>query len=261
MDRVALWAAMRAMDSVKGARRTPRSVMMAVMYLAGVTSKAGFSMPTPSGVIWMPLEWVTSRGSRCSMGMSVAGGGGEVDGGPGGGDVEGDAVLAGEDGDGVGADLVGGVAVGGDAVRADDDGLDAALAHEVGGHVVAEDGGGDVVLHELPGGEAGALEEGAGLVGEDVDLVAALDGGADDAEGGAVAAGGEGAGVAVGEDGAFLREEFGAEGSELAAVGDVLVVHLAGEGYDGGFDLGDGGVLRRRGGCRGRGPGRCPRRD
>jgi sugar lactone lactonase YvrE len=40
---------------------TPRSVMMAVMYLAGVTSKAGFSMPTPSGVICLPLEWVTSR--------------------------------------------------------------------------------------------------------------------------------------------------------------------------------------------------------
>ena len=109
-----------------------------------------------------------------------------------------------EDGDAVGADLVGDVAVGGDAVGADDDGLDAALAHERGGHVVAEDGGGDVVLHELPCGEAGALQEGTGLVGEDVDLVAALDGGADDAEGGAVAAGGEGAGVAVGEDGAFF---------------------------------------------------------
>ena len=205
---------MAGMDSVKGARRTPRSVMMAVMYLAGVTSKAGFSMPTPSGVTWLPLEWVTSRAValldgdqrrrwRCC----------DVDGGPGGGDVEGDAVLSGEDGDAVGADLVGGVAVGGDAVGADDDGLDAALAHEVGGHVVAEDGGGDVVLHELPGGEAGALEEGAGFVGEDVDLVAALDGGADDAEGGAVAAGGERAGVAVGEDGALLREEVGAVGA------------------------------------------------
>ena len=93
----------------------------------------------------------------------------DVDGGPGGGDVEGDGVLAGEDGEAVGADLVGGVAVGGDAVCADDDGVDAALLHEVGGHVVAEDGGGDGVLHELPGGEAGALEVGSGFVGEDVD--------------------------------------------------------------------------------------------
>jgi hypothetical protein len=36
-----------AIDSVNGARRTPCSVMIAVMYFAGVTSKAGFSMATP----------------------------------------------------------------------------------------------------------------------------------------------------------------------------------------------------------------------
>ena len=105
--------------------------MMAVTYFAGVTSKAGFSMATPCGVICLPLEWVTSRGGALLDGDVVAVGGCEVDGGPGGGDVEGDAVLLGEDGDAVGADLVGDVAVGGDAVGADDDGLDAALAHEV----------------------------------------------------------------------------------------------------------------------------------
>ena len=141
----------------------------------------------------------------------------------------------------VGSDLVGGVAVGGDAVGSDDDGLDAALAHEGAGHVVAEDGGGDVVVEELPGGEAGSLEVGAGLVGEDVDLVAALDGGADDSEGGSVAAGGEGSGVAVGEDGALLGEERCAVGSHGLAGGDVFVVHPPGFGDEGGFDLGDGG--------------------
>ncbi len=193
-----------AMESVKGARRMPRSVMMAVMYLAGVTSKAGFWIWTPCGVTWMPLTCVTSRAARCSMGMRCAVGGVGVDGVEGSGDVEGDAVLFGEDGDGVGADLVGGVAVGGDAVCADDDGGDAALRHEVAGHVVADEGGGDVVFEQLPGGEACALVEGAGLVGEDVDLFAGFDGGADDAEGGAVAAGGERSGVAVGEDCALL---------------------------------------------------------
>ena len=200
-------------------------------------------MATPWGVICLPLAWVTSMAARCSIGMPSPCGGGEVEGGPGGGDVEGDAVFFGEDGDAVGADLVGDVAVGGDAVGADDDGLDAALAHEVGGHVVAEDGGGDVVLHELPGGEARALEEGAGLVGEDVDLVAALDGGADDAEGGAVAAGGECSGVAVGEDCAFFGKEGCAVGTHLFAGGDVFVVHAAGFGDDGGFDLGDWSVF------------------
>ena len=108
---------------------------------------------------------------------------GEVEGGPGRGYVERDAVFFGEDGYAVGADLVRDVAVGGDTVGSDDDGLNTALAHERGGHVVAEDCGRDVVLHEFPSGEAGSLKEGAGLVGEDVDLVAALDGGANDAEG------------------------------------------------------------------------------
>jgi len=173
----------------------------------------------------------------------VAVGGGEVDGGERGGYVEGDAVLFGQDCDSVSADLVGGVAVGGDAVGSDDDGLDAALAHEGAGHVVAEDGGGDVVVEELPGGEARALEVGASLVGEDVDLVAPLDGGADDTEGGAIAAGGEGSGIAVGEDGAFLRKEGCSVGSHGLAGGDVFVVHAAGLGYDCCFDLRDGRVL------------------
>src|SRR4051794_32260303 len=43
-------------------------------------------------------------------------GGVQIDGAGGGGDVEGDAEMFGEDGDLVGADFVGGVAVGGDAV-------------------------------------------------------------------------------------------------------------------------------------------------
>ena len=51
-------------------------------------------------------------------GDRVAGRSGEVDGGPGRGHIERDAVLPGQDGDVVGADLVGGVTVGGDAVRA-----------------------------------------------------------------------------------------------------------------------------------------------
>ena len=46
----------------------------------------------------------------------------------------------------------------------------------------------------------------------------------------------------MGEDGALLGEQFGAEAAELAAVGDVLVVHLAGAGDDQVLDLGDGGV-------------------
>ena len=81
-------------------------------------------MPTPWGVSCLPPWWVTSTGERSSMGMASPVGVASVDGGPGSGAVERDAVLFGEDGDVVGADLVGDVAVGGDAVCADDDGLD-----------------------------------------------------------------------------------------------------------------------------------------
>jgi sugar lactone lactonase YvrE len=130
--------------------------------------------------------------------------GGAVDGGPGSGDVKGDAVLFGQNSDRVSADLVGHVAVGGDAVCAHDHGLDAALTHEAGGHVVAEDGGRNAVGHQLPGGEARALQEGTGFVGENVNLLTALDGSADHSQSCPVAAGGQGSGVAVGEHAAFI---------------------------------------------------------
>ena len=81
---------------------------------------------------------------------------------------------------------------------ADDDGLDAALAHERAAHVVAEDRGLDAVFHEFPRGEASALQKGAGLIGEHVDFKTALNRGTDDAEGGAITASGQRSGVAVG---------------------------------------------------------------
>ena len=59
-----------------------------------------------------------------------AGGGVHVDGGGGGADVEGDAVVFGEDGDARGADFVGDVAVGSDAVAADEYGVDPAVFHD-----------------------------------------------------------------------------------------------------------------------------------
>ena len=47
--------------------------------------------------------------------------------------------MARRDGDGVRADLVGGVAVGGDAVGADEHDVDLAAAHQARGHAVGED--------------------------------------------------------------------------------------------------------------------------
>ena len=54
----------------------------------------------------------------------------QIDGGGGGADVERDSVVFGEDGDAGGANLVGNVAVGGDAVAADEYGMNPAVLHD-----------------------------------------------------------------------------------------------------------------------------------
>ena len=93
----------------------------------------------------------------------------EIDAADGRGDEEGDFVVAGEDGDAERADFVGDIAIGGDAVGADDDGVDLALLHDSGGHAVADDGHGDTVLLKLEGGDPAALQQRAGFIGKDVE--------------------------------------------------------------------------------------------
>ena len=90
------------------------------------------------------------------------------------GDVERNLVLAREHRHGVGADLVRGVAVGGDAIGADDDEIDLARAHQRSGHAFGNDRRVDAVTHELPRRQPRALQERPRLVGEDRDLLALL---------------------------------------------------------------------------------------
>ncbi len=143
------------------------------------------------------------------------------------GDVERDLVLVREDGHGVGADLVGSVAVGGDAIGADDDEIDVPGAHQRSGHALGDDRGVDAVAHQLPGGQPRALEKRSRLVGDDGNLLALLDGCANDAERRSVAGGRERAGVAVRQHPRAVRDDGGAEASHRAAAGDVLVVNRA----------------------------------
>ena len=133
--------------------------------------------------------------------MDVGSGGGrEVDGGGGGADVEGDAVVFGEDGDARCADLICDVAVGGDAVTADQDGVDPAVLHDGGCHVVADECDIHAGGTEFIRGEACALQEGARFVGVDFEVVAFLVAEVHDGGCGAVFGGGKLAGVAVGEE-------------------------------------------------------------
>ena len=164
--------------------------------------------------------------ARCALLDGDAGtvGGFQIHGGEGRGNVHGNAVLAGEDGNGVGPDLVGRIAVGRDAVGADDHCLDLALGHDGAGHVVRDQRDRNVVLHQLPCREARALQEGAGFVGEDLNALAALDGGADDTERGAVAGRGQGSGVAVREHAAGVGHQRCAIGPHGAIGGNVFGV-------------------------------------
>ena len=50
---------------------TPFSVMIAVTWSAGVTSKAGLAAGTPSGTMRRPPMTVTSSSALSSMGISV----------------------------------------------------------------------------------------------------------------------------------------------------------------------------------------------
>ena len=115
---------------------------------------------------------------------------GGVDGGGGGGHIKWDTVLFGQHGHGVGADFVSRIAISGDSVSADDDAVNLALIHKVAGHRIGNQGDRDARFLKLPDGQAGALEEGAGLIGKHLYIFALLMRPDNHPQGGAVACGG-----------------------------------------------------------------------
>ena len=128
-----------------------------------------------------------------------ASGGVHVDCGGGGADVERDAVVFGEDGDAGGTNFVGDVAVGGDAVAADEYGVDPAVFHDGGSHVVADECDVHSCGTEFIGSETCALQKGARFIGVDFEVVAFFVSEVHDGGCGAVFGGGKLSGVAVGE--------------------------------------------------------------
>ena len=129
-----------------------------------------------------------------------AGGRVHVDGGGGSADVEGYAVVFGEDGDTRCADFVCDVAIGGDTVTADEDGVDPTVFHDSGCHVVADECDVHAGGTEFVCGEACALQERARFVGVDFEVVAFLVSEVHDGGCGAIFCGGKLTGVAVGEE-------------------------------------------------------------
>jgi hypothetical protein len=101
---------------------------------------------------------------------------------------------------------------------------------KMAGHVVGDQRGGDVVVLQFPDGEARALQERPGFIGEDVDLFAGSDGRANHAERGAIAGGGQRARVAVREHGLAVGNQRRAVLSDALVDGDVFETNLDGFG-------------------------------
>ena len=163
-----------------------------------------------------------------------------VNGRTGGAYVEGNAVVLGEDGNTRCANLVGDVAVGGDTVTADEDGINPAVFHDGGCHVVTDEGDIHAGGTEFVGSEACALQERACLVGVDFKVVAFLVSEIHDGGCGAVFGGGELSGVAVGEEpvsGLYKGERVLAY---FFADVDVLLLDAQGFVTQETADLGDG---------------------
>ena len=171
-------------------------------------------------------------------------GGGEVDGGTWGADVEGDAVVLGEDGDAGGADFVRCISIGGNAVAADEDGVDPAVFHDGGCHVVADEGDVHAGRTEFIRGEARTLEQGACLVGKDAEVVAFFVSKVHDGGGRAVFGGGELACVAVSEESVARLYEGERVLAYFFADVDVLLFDAEGFITQECADFGDGFALR-----------------
>ena len=133
-------------------------------------------------------------------------------------------MVAGVDRHRVGSDFVGEVPVGGHPVAAQNDQVHLALSHEKTGHVVGDKGAGDVVVHQLIGGEPGSLEQGTGLICVNHIHFTLAESTAHHAEGGAVPAGGQAAGVAVGEDTGVGGDHSRAEVTQSAVHFHILPV-------------------------------------
>ncbi len=166
------------------------------------------------------------RGGALFDGNLIAACEAQIEGRNGSGDIKRNAVFFGQHGDRIGADFVGDIAIGSDAVGAHHDATNSAGMQEVAGHVVGDQSGGDVIVLQFPDGEARALQEWTRFVGEDVDLLAGSDGGANYAERRSVAGSGEGARVAMREDGFAIRDERRAVSADAFVDGDVIEADL-----------------------------------
>src|SRR5688572_13049233 len=153
-----------------------------------------------------------------------------IEGGKRGGDVERYAVPLREHGERVSADLVRDIAVRRDAVGADHDDVDLALAHKVAGHAVGNKRAWNTFLHELPGGKPRALQIRTRLVRDDRDLLVLRR--ANHAERCSESRGSERTGVAMSHDARALGNQLRAQAAQGAVGRQVFVVDRPRLGFE-----------------------------
>ena len=133
-----------------------------------------------------------------------------------------------QQGNAIGADLVGRVAVGGNAVGPHHHRLHKPLAHEERAGIVAGDGNGDIVLVQFPGREARALEEGPRFIGNNLDAFALLHSAANNPKRRAIARSGQSASIAVGEHGVAVFQAIRAKAPQSLACFHIFGLHSGG---------------------------------
>lgn len=124
----------------------------------------------------------------------------EIDSRDGGDGVEGDAVVLGDNSEGVGTDLVGEVSIGGNTISADEDALDLSLLHQVSSHVIANDSVRDALLLKFEGRKASSLKQRTSLINVDVNLLSLAMSRTNDSQSSTNSNGGERTSVAVRQD-------------------------------------------------------------
>ncbi len=221
----AIYAKSARRPSEKGARTMPFSVMMPLKQARRRHVERGIPHGCSGRRELRRTEMRHLAGVPLLDGNVRAGRRREIDGRQGRRRVERHAVRVGHHRHRVGADLVGEVAVGGDAIGADDDEIHVAALHERAGHALGDHGRRHMIAHEFPGGEPGALQERPRFVGEDLRHFSAFGRRPNHAKRGAVPGRGEGARVAVRENTRRLGHDLRAEPSHRTTARDVFVVN------------------------------------
>ena len=139
--------------------------------------------------------------------------------------IKGDAMLFRQNGDSVGPDFVGDIAIRRDAVRAHYNRPDLAITHHGARHIVGDHRGGNAIFHQLPRGQARALQKGPRFIGVDVDFLALFDSGADHAKSCAVPGRRQRACIAVRKYAAAGRHQGCSMTPHRLVRGDIFRVH------------------------------------